>query len=488
MATITVSVDTQAALQSAITGASAGDTIIFTSAGTITLTSTLVIDKSLTIDGDVSGGGNITLQGDSTFTDVSVTGGTVALEYLTISGGKGIGTAGAAGTFSSPQGGNGGDAAGGIFNNGGTLTVTGVSFLNDTATGGAGGDGYTWTDFSGAGGGGGGAGGSAAGAIFNEAGSVQTSALSFTNVTAIGGTGGDGGSGAGANYLTDSGSLLYGGSGSIGGTDGQGGVNGQSGNPPGGGTGALGGYGGTAAATGVVYVAGLTTAGTNGESGSGLDGLGGGGGGGGGGGTSFQDVGGVGFTVPCFAEGVRLLTDSGYVAVEQLRVGDRLVTASGALRPVVWIGHRRIDLKAHPAPQAVMPVRIAPHSFGPDLPTHPVVLSPEHAVFQLGALVPIEALVDGHSITRQQMNHVTYWHVELDSHDAVLAENLPCESYLENDNRCDFEGSKLITLYPRFAGSDGAMPFAPVRRQGPLVERLRRTVGAAGHQARSISQ
>jgi hypothetical protein len=481
MATIDVSVDTQADLITALSTASAGDTIRFTNAGTISLSSTLVIAQSVTIDGAATGGGSVTLQGNSTFTDVSVTGATVTLENLTIADGTGVGAAGAAGTSATPQGGNGGDAAGGIFNDGGVLTVNAVAFVNDTATGGAGGDGYTWTDFSGSGGGGGGAGGSAAGAIFNEAGSVQIANLSFTNVTATGGSGGAGGSGAGANYLTDSGSLAYGGYGGQGGTDGQDGVDGQSGNGPGGGFGAPGGYGGTAAVSGVVFTVGLTAAGTSGTAGSGQNALGGGGGGGGGGGTSWQDVGGVGATVACFAEGVRLLTADGYVPVESLRVGDRLMTASGVLRPAIWIGRRRIDIGAYPDPRQVLPVRIAPHSFGPNLPARPVVLSPEHAVFLEGVLVPVGALVDGERIAPLPVAQVTYWHVELETHDAVLAENLPCETYLENDNRGDFEGGVLMALRPGFAGSDAAdaRPFAPVRRQGAEVEALRLMVRGA---------
>ncbi len=41
---------------------------------------------------------------------------------------------------------------------------------------------------------------------------------------------------------------------------------------------------------------------------------------------------------PCFAEGTRIETVSGPVAVEDLAVGDLLVTASGAQRPIKWIG------------------------------------------------------------------------------------------------------------------------------------------------------
>jgi hypothetical protein len=64
-------------------------------------------------------------------------------------------------------------------------------------------------------------------------------------------------------------------------------------------------------------------------------------------------------TAVCYAAGTRLLTDGGEIAVEKLTVGDLVVTASGAHRPVRWLGSRRVDCARHPEPSAVRPVRIA---------------------------------------------------------------------------------------------------------------------------------
>ncbi len=40
-------------------------------------------------------------------------------------------------------------------------------------------------------------------------------------------------------------------------------------------------------------------------------------------------------------------------------------------------------------------------------------------------------LINGTTITREPVVAVTYWHVELDAHDILLAEGLPAESYLD---------------------------------------------------------
>ncbi len=162
------------------------------------------------------------------------------------------------------------------------------------------------------------------------------------------------------------------------------------------------------------------------------------------------------FITACFAQGTRIATSRGPVAVEALCEGDRLLTASGRLAPVRWLGHRRTDLKRHPSPHDVMPVRVTAGAFGPSLPSRDLVLSPDHAVFVDGHLVPVRHLVNGASIVQETRASITYWHVELDRHDVILAEGLPCESYLDTGNRHAFEGGSALALHPDF-GRDHAL-------------------------------
>ncbi len=55
----------------------------------------------------------------------------------------------------------------------------------------------------------------------------------------------------------------------------------------------------------------------------------------------------------CFASGTRILTPSGEMNVEELREGDHVITLTEDAVTVIWIGHRKIDLKRHPYPQMV---------------------------------------------------------------------------------------------------------------------------------------
>jgi hypothetical protein len=156
---------------------------------------------------------------------------------------------------------------------------------------------------------------------------------------------------------------------------------------------------------------------------------------------------------PCFAEGTRILTERGEVPVEALRAGDVVVTHLGDPRVVRWIGRRRIDLRRHANPSRVRPIRIAAEAFPDNKPHRELRVSPDHAVLFDGVLIPAKLLVNGASIlVDTECRAVTYFHVELDQHDILLAEGLAAESYLDTGNRAMFEnGGDPVRLHPDFA-------------------------------------
>jgi hypothetical protein len=238
--------------------------------------------------------------------------------------------------------------------------------------------------------------------------------------------------------------------------------------------------------------------GTTGGGGGGGYGGGGGGNSGGGGGGSYL---GPGVTllsetgdthagngdvnvaqVLCFLQGTRMMTPAGEASVETLRVGDAVLTVSGAARPITWIGHRVLDetlLAAHPQ---MGPVRILPGAFGQNLPARSLYLSPGHPVLvgadtdgEGGVLVPLMCLINGTSVAREHVDTVIYWHVELDGHDILLAEGLPAESFLDDGNRSWFEnGADHALTNPDAIPAGLDARCRPVAVDGPLVEAERR--------------
>ena len=186
----------------------------------------------------------------------------------------------------------------------------------------------------------------------------------------------------------------------------------------------------------------------------------------------------LGFTEappPCFAAGTRIATARGPVAVERLRVGDLALTASGALRPMVWLGHCRVECRRHPCPANVQPVRIAAHAFDLGRPRRDLFVSPDHSVFVDGILIPVRYLLNDATVRQVDFAMVTYWHVELDQHDVILAEGLPCESFLDTSNRAAFEnGGTVSQIHPDFAQRLwDADACAPIVVAGPQIDQMR---------------
>ncbi len=179
--------------------------------------------------------------------------------------------------------------------------------------------------------------------------------------------------------------------------------------------------------------------------------------------------------LPCFATGTRIDTDAGEVPVETLRVGTLVCTADGERRRVVWIGHREVDCRRHPQAGRIYPVRVARGAFGEGLPWRDLYLSPDHAVFVDGVLIPVRYLVNGRSILQVAVAKIGYWHVELDRHDVLLAEGLPVESYLDTGNRANFaNGGDHLRLYPDFAPLTWSDACADLVVSGPVVNAVKR--------------
>jgi Hint domain len=197
--------------------------------------------------------------------------------------------------------------------------------------------------------------------------------------------------------------------------------------------------------------------------------------------------------VSCYAEGTRIRTTSGEVAVEHLRAGTFVQTVSGQTQRVRWIGHRHVDLRRHPDRQRALPIRIAAHAFGVGKPARALVLSPDHAVFVDDVLIPIRHLVNGSTVARIECDAITYYHVELPKHDVLLAEGLPAESYLETGARGAFANCDgVVQLHPDFAPPSDHVAwlwetegYAPLIVVGEQLERVRQKLARRAHMLRT---
>jgi T5SS/PEP-CTERM-associated repeat protein len=176
------------------------------------------------------------------------------------------------------------------------------------------------------------------------------------------------------------------------------------------------------------------------------------------------------FAPACFCGGTLIRTEYGEVAVETLAIGDRVMTASGELRRVEWIGRRKIAAR-FVDPLTVWPVRITAGALAEGMPSRDLLVSPDHAILVDDVLIQAGALVNGNSIIHETRVAETfsYYHIELTDHSLIFAENTPAETFVDNIDRLGFDNwAEHEALFPN-GNAIGEMPYprAKAHRQVP---------------------
>jgi hypothetical protein len=194
-----------------------------------------------------------------------------------------------------------------------------------------------------------------------------------------------------------------------------------------------------------------------------------------------QTISGFENVLVCFGEGTDILTAHGEVRVEALRSGDVVATLSGRgvpMKPVLWVGRRRVVLAGNPNAGLLAPIRIAAGALGEGAPHRDLLVSPDHCLYVDNSLVPARLLVNGETITVEHgLAEVTYFHVELEGHDVLLANGAAAESWLDAGNRAWFENAPVALLQvagaPDAHATQAATPCAEVVQGGPRLAAIR---------------
>ena len=177
------------------------------------------------------------------------------------------------------------------------------------------------------------------------------------------------------------------------------------------------------------------------------------------------------------------MTASGERCMEDLRIGEDIVTASGASRPIKWIGRMSYLRSAREWQRKILPVLITKGALGNDLPKRDLLVSQAHMILLDGALIEARFLLNGGSIrisNQSAASELVFYHIELSSHDALLAEGQPAETlranYRHREKFANF--SEYLRLYPN-EGHAMPKPFTKVRKPSALV-RLVLALGLEG--------
>jgi hypothetical protein len=168
----------------------------------------------------------------------------------------------------------------------------------------------------------------------------------------------------------------------------------------------------------------------------------------------------------CFLRGTRIETDEGPVAIENLRIGDRVRTHSGRYEPIKWIGRMSYDR----APGAswrgdVEPVCVAESALSPGVPARDLYVSQRHALLLAGTLIMAKDLVNGLTITLSApkgLSRLDYLHLEFERHEVVYAEGAAAESMKPSwEERQGFANlPEFECLYGR--DDTAVTPYAPL--------------------------
>jgi Ca2+-binding RTX toxin-like protein len=176
--------------------------------------------------------------------------------------------------------------------------------------------------------------------------------------------------------------------------------------------------------------------------------------------------------VTCFVAGTRIETPHGPRAIEEIRVGDTVISATtGAAVPVLWAGHRTVSHKAMVRRPELRPVEIERFALGN---RDAVLLSPSHAVAQglgtrsrLFRAAQLERAVPGvrRLAAKDFPLGLTYHHIYLDQHDLVLANGVLCETFLPGPLGMAMLGQnarqRLITLRQSLGRAGPEAPVLP---------------------------
>jgi antigen 43 len=101
------------------------------------------------------------------------------------------------------------------------------------------------------------------------------------------------------------------------------------------------------------------------------------------------------------------------------------------------------------------------------VPNQDLRVTKAHALYIDGVLIPAEFLVNHRTILwDDRAQEVEIYHVELDSHDVLLANGAPAESYRDDGNRWLFQNANAGWRLPP------QEPYAPVLTGGPIVDTI----------------
>jgi len=169
----------------------------------------------------------------------------------------------------------------------------------------------------------------------------------------------------------------------------------------------------------------------------------------------------------CMLARTHVLTPNGEVSVEDLKIGDLVVTKCGSTRDIRWISKTVFERDGRaPWAEDVRPIRIAKDAICPGCPHRDLYLSRAHMLYLNGVLIPVCDLINGRTIVAVNPDaaRLEYFHVELDRHDVLIVEGAPCESLLVTAAQ-----RGVFSNADEYSARNGSLPVADMVPYAPIA-------------------
>ncbi|WP_341365869.1 Hint domain-containing protein [Yoonia sp. BS5-3] len=183
--------------------------------------------------------------------------------------------------------------------------------------------------------------------------------------------------------------------------------------------------------------------------------------------------------IPCFTPGTRIATPKGERLVENLQIGDRVLTRDNGIRHITWVGTKVLqapDLELSPK---LRPVLIRAGALGNGLPERDMMVSPNHRMLIVSELAQLyfgetEVLVAAKHMTKMDgvetadVRQSTYVHFMCDNHEVVLSNGAWTESFQPGDYSLKGvdadQREELFKLFPELATKEGLRNYRAARK------------------------
>ncbi|MFK7835564.1 MAG: tandem-95 repeat protein [Sulfitobacter sp.] len=183
--------------------------------------------------------------------------------------------------------------------------------------------------------------------------------------------------------------------------------------------------------------------------------------------------------IPCFTPGTKIATPKGERLVEELRVGDRVITRDNGIQEIRWTGAREMSGAELERAAHLKPVLIQQGALGNDLPERDMMVSPNHRVLvandktalyfeEREVLVAAKHLTGLEGVDIVDVSATTYIHIMFDQHEVILSDGAWTESFQPGDMSLAGIGNaqrqEILELFPELATEEGIEGYASARR------------------------